>query len=112
MADDPPRPMNPGQGNNIKNFLLTQERKREIYETTIINIDRTITQYSEKAMLLQRERLETMFLAQLKGRTYEEDDQLNQQICDLNNWINELMELKKIVMMNWLQLEQGSNLQM
>ena len=114
MADDPPRdsPMNPSHGSNIKNFLLTQDRKREIYETTIINIDRTINDYMQTKLKLEREILETEFLAKLKSKPFEEDELVRNQINELQIWIDELKELKQTIMMNWLQLEQRDNLQM
>ena len=111
-ADDPPRPspMNPSQGSNIKNFLLTQERKRELYETTIINIDRTITDYMQTKLKLEREILETEFLAKLKSKPFEEDELVRNQINQLQMWIDELKELKHTIMMNWLQLDNGATL--
>jgi len=111
-ADDPPMrpPMNPSQGNNIKNFLLTQDRKRELYETTILNIDRTINDYMQTKLTLKREILETEFLAKLKSRPFVEDEEVRNQINELHTWIEELKELKQTVMMNWLQLEQGATL--
>ena len=111
-ADDPPRdpPMNPSHGSNIKNFLLTQDRKRELYETTILNIDRTINDYMQTKLSLKREILETEFLAKLKSRPFVEDEEVRNRINELQAWIDELKELKHTIMMNWLQLEHGSNL--
>ena len=110
MADDPPRPMNPGQGSNIKSFLLTEERKQELYGTTILNIDRTINDYMQTKLKLEREILETEFLAKLKGRPFTEDESVRNQINQLQTWIDELKELKQTIIMNWLQLKHGSNL--
>ena len=88
-------------------FLLSQKRKEEIYNTTILNIDRTITGYSESLLRLKRERLENQFIAQLKGKEFEEDEEANQRMNELDVWISELKELKQTIMMNWLGMEQG-----
>ena len=107
QSTDPPRPPQTNQ-TDPKTFLLSQKRKEEIYNTTILNIDKTITDYMQTYLSLKRERLENQFIAQLKGKEFEEDEEANQRIGELQNWIQELKDLKQTIMMNWLGMEQGT----
>ena len=103
QSTDPPRT----NQTDPMTFLLSQKRKEEIYNTTILNIDKTITDYMQTYLSLKRERLENQFIAQLKGKEFEEDEEANQRIGELQNWIQELKDLKQTIMMNWLGMEQG-----
>ena len=103
---DPSRPSSSKPFDPMK-FLLSQQRKEEIYNQTILNIDRTINDYMSTLMRLKRERLENQFIAQLKGKEFEEDEEANQRMGELDDWTSELKEMKKTIMMNWLGMEQG-----
>ena len=104
---DPPHPPPRQNQSDPMTFLLSQKRKEEIYNTTILNIDRTITNYMETLLKLKRERLENQCISQLKGKVYEEDEEAIQRMNELDTWVAELKELKQTIMMNWLGMEQG-----
>ena len=86
------------------NFLLTNERKRELYETTIQNIDRSVNDYMQTKLTLERERLENKFLAELLKRDYVEDERVIEQISELQKWIDQLKEQKHAVMMSFMSM--------
>ena len=85
-------------------FLLTNDRKRELYEATIQNIDRSVNDYMQTKLTLERERLENKFLAELLKRDYVEDERVIEQISELQKWIDQLKEQKHAVMMSFMSM--------
>ena len=102
-----------GLNQSDMSFLLSEQRKRELYESTILNMDRSVNEYMEKKLSLHRQQLENEFIASLKNKPFEPDQEVIERTNQLQIWIDELKQLKQTMMMNWSQLQGGSqNLQM